>query len=85
VEWPAFDLELGDSWGLMLYTDGLIEGYDGGGYLDLSGLVELAKIAHGDGQRGDVLVDGLIAEAERRNGDVLSDDLAVLMLSRGGG
>src|SRR5690606_19601479 len=47
VEWPAFDLELGDSWGLMLYTDGLIEGYDGGGYLDLSGLAELAKVAHG--------------------------------------
>ncbi|TDD79894.1 fused response regulator/phosphatase [Actinomadura darangshiensis] len=85
VEWPAFDFELGDSWTLLLYTDGLIEGHDGDGYLDLSGLVELAALAHGGGQRGDVLVDGLIAEAERLNGDVLSDDLAVLLLSRGDG
>ncbi len=83
VEWPALDLDLGESWTLLLYTDGLIEGHDGDGYLDLSGLVELAKIAHGDGQGGDELIDGLIAEAERLNGDVLSDDLAVLLLSRG--
>ncbi|WP_433475946.1 PP2C family protein-serine/threonine phosphatase [Spirillospora sp. CA-142024] len=85
--WPAVDLELGDSWGLLLYTDGLIEGYTGddGEHLDLSGLMRLAKTAHGTGQRGDVLVDGLIAEAERLNGDVLSDDLAVLLLSRGDG
>ncbi|MFI0406279.1 PP2C family protein-serine/threonine phosphatase [Actinomadura sp. 3N508] len=87
VEWPAIDLELGDSWSLLLYTDGLIEGLagDGGGHLDLAGLVELATAAHGDGRRGDVLVDGLIAEAERLNGGVLSDDLAVLLLSRGDG
>ncbi|WP_239067051.1 PP2C family protein-serine/threonine phosphatase [Actinomadura bangladeshensis] len=83
VEWPALDLELGESWTFLLYTDGLIEGHDGDGYLDLSGLVELAKLAHGEGQRGDVLIDGLIAEAERLNGGVLSDDLAVLLLSRG--
>lgn len=85
VEWPALDLDLGESWALLLYTDGLIEGHDGDGYLDLSGLVELAEHAHGEGQRGDVLIDGLIAEAERLNGDVLSDDLAVLLLSRGDG
>lgn len=85
VEWPALDLELGESWTFLLYTDGLIEGHDGDGYLDLSGLVELAKLAHGEGQRGDVLIDGLIAEAERLNGGVLSDDLAVLLLSRGDG
>jgi serine phosphatase RsbU (regulator of sigma subunit) len=85
VDWPALDLDLGESWTLLLYTDGLIEGHDGDGYLDLSGLVELAKIAHGDGRRGDELIDGLIAEAERLNGDVLSDDLAVLLLSRGDG
>ena len=87
VEWPAIDLDLGDSWGLLLYTDGLIEGYAGhaGGYLDLSGLVELTKHAYMGGQRGDELIDGLIAEAERLNGDVLSDDLAVLLLSRGDG
>ncbi|GAA2133340.1 PP2C family protein-serine/threonine phosphatase [Actinomadura napierensis] len=85
AEWPAEEIELGDAWGIMLYTDGLIEGCvgDGGERLDLTGLEELARAAHARGERGDVLVDGLIAEAERLNGDVLSDDLAVLMLSRG--
>lgn len=86
VDWPAVDLDLGDSWGLLLYTDGLIEGrVPDGEYLDLSGLIELARRAHREGRRGEPLVDGLIAEAERLNGDVLSDDLAVLLLSRGDG
>ncbi|WP_307800827.1 PP2C family protein-serine/threonine phosphatase [Actinomadura violacea] len=85
ADWPAEELDLGDAWGIMLYTDGLIEGCvgEGGERLDLTGLEELAKAAHARGERGDVLVDGLIAEAERLNGDVLSDDLAVLLLSRG--
>lgn len=86
ADWPAIDLELGDSWGLMLYTDGLIEGRAGdGGHLDLPGLMALAKIAYGDGRRGDVLIGGLVAEAERLNGGTLYDDLAVLLLSRGDG
>ncbi|MFE9103641.1 PP2C family protein-serine/threonine phosphatase [Actinomadura geliboluensis] len=86
VDWPALDLDLGESWGMLLYTDGLIEGRVGDDeYLDLSGLVELAKTAHGAGRRGEVLIDDLIAEAERLNGGVLSDDLAVLLLSRGDG
>ncbi|QXJ22769.1 fused response regulator/phosphatase [Actinomadura graeca] len=86
MRWPAADIELGDSWGLLLYTDGLIEGYagDGGERLDLAGLIEMAQAAHGGGRRGDALVDGLIAEAERLNGQALPDDLAVLLLSRGG-
>ncbi|MFV2177376.1 PP2C family protein-serine/threonine phosphatase [Actinomadura sp. LOL_016] len=85
LEWPAQEVELGDAWGLFLYTDGLIEGCvgDGGERLDLEGLLELAEAAHARGERGETLIDGLVAEAERLNGDVLSDDLAVLMLSRG--
>ncbi|MFD0902406.1 PP2C family protein-serine/threonine phosphatase [Actinomadura sediminis] len=85
LEWPALDLELGDAWGLMLYTDGLIEGCvgDGGERLDLEGLLDLAAAAHARGERGETLIDGLAAEAERLNGDVLADDLAVLLLSRG--
>ncbi|MFD0684157.1 PP2C family protein-serine/threonine phosphatase [Actinomadura fibrosa] len=84
-QWPGVDLDLGDDWALMLYTDGLIEGCVGesGERLDLEGLLELARAAHARGERGDTLVDGLVAEAERLNGDVLSDDLAILMLGRG--
>ncbi|MBW8482027.1 PP2C family protein-serine/threonine phosphatase [Actinomadura parmotrematis] len=84
LDWPVTEIGLGDSWALMLYTDGLIEGMIGRGNerLDLAGLLELAAKAWRDGERDGTLVDGLIAEAERLNGDVLSDDLAVLLLTR---
>ncbi|MGK5554652.1 PP2C family protein-serine/threonine phosphatase [Actinomadura kijaniata] len=87
MEWPAAEVGLGDDWALMVYTDGLIEGLvgDGSARLDLSGLVRLARAAHARGERAAPLVDGLIEEAERLNGAPLSDDLAVLLLSRGGG
>ncbi|MFC0038420.1 SpoIIE family protein phosphatase [Actinomadura rayongensis] len=86
LDWPAGDVHLGDDWALMLYTDGLIEGYSGEGdgeRLDLAGLLTLARAAHARAERGRALLDGLIGEAERRNGDVLSDDLALLLLTRG--
>ncbi|WP_131737887.1 PP2C family protein-serine/threonine phosphatase [Actinomadura roseirufa] len=85
ARWPAVDLELGEEWALMLYTDGLIEGGvgDGPDRLDLAGLLALARAAHARGERDDALLDGLIAEAERLNGDVLSDDLAILLVGRG--
>ncbi|WP_019632088.1 PP2C family protein-serine/threonine phosphatase [Actinomadura atramentaria] len=86
LDWPVAHVDLGEHWSLMLYTDGLIEGYSGnddGERLDLDGLLELAAAAHTRGDRGRALLDGLIGEAERRNGDVLSDDLALLLLSRG--
>ncbi|MFG1997722.1 PP2C family protein-serine/threonine phosphatase [Spirillospora sp. NPDC048911] len=83
--WPSGRLELGDAWGLMLYTDGLIEGFvgDGNERLDMEGLLRLAQQAHGRGEDGSALLDGLIAEAERLNGGVLADDLALLLMSRG--
>ncbi|MBO2449120.1 SpoIIE family protein phosphatase [Actinomadura barringtoniae] len=86
-EWPTCRIELGESWALMLYTDGLIEGCigDGNERLDLEGLVSLAEVARGRGDHGFGLIDGLISEAERLNGGVLSDDLAVLLMSRGDG
>ncbi|MFI6515129.1 PP2C family protein-serine/threonine phosphatase [Spirillospora sp. NPDC050679] len=85
MDWPAGELELGEDWALMIYTDGLIEGKIGSGdeRLDLDGLLRLAEKAHGRGDRGGVLIDGLIQEAERLNGEPLTDDLAVLLLSRG--
>jgi serine phosphatase RsbU (regulator of sigma subunit) len=84
-EWPTCHVELGENWALMLYTDGLIEGCigDGNERLDLEGLVRLAEEARARGENGGVLIDGLIGEAERLNGGVLSDDLAVLLMVRG--
>jgi serine phosphatase RsbU (regulator of sigma subunit) len=81
-DWPASEIELPASWGLMLYTDGLIEGRvgDGSRRLDTEGLVTLTRQAQTRGLTGDELIDTLVAEAEGLNGGVLTDDLAVLFL-----
>ncbi|MFC4911181.1 PP2C family protein-serine/threonine phosphatase [Actinomadura gamaensis] len=84
ADWPLTEVELGASWSLMLYTDGLIEGYRGDGSserLGTEGLVELAREASGRGLAGRALLDDLVAGVERLNGDILTDDLAVLLLS----
>jgi serine phosphatase RsbU (regulator of sigma subunit) len=82
-EWPASEIELQDSWALMLYTDGLIEGRTGEGSrrLDTEGLVTLASQALDRGMTGQDLIDTLVADAEDLNGGVLTDDLAILLLA----
>ncbi|GAA2421024.1 fused response regulator/phosphatase [Actinomadura vinacea] len=84
AEWPTTEIDLGESWSLMLYTDGLIEGRVGEGpaRLGTDGLVALAREARGRGAAGRGLIDALVAEVEELNGDALTDDLAVLLLSR---
>ncbi|MDL4817601.1 SpoIIE family protein phosphatase [Actinomadura sp. OS1-43] len=84
AEWPTTEIDLGEAWGLMLYTDGLIEGRvgDGSSRLGTDGLVGLARAARGRGATGRSLIDALVTEVERLNGDALTDDLAVLLLSR---
>ncbi|MEW2352554.1 SpoIIE family protein phosphatase [Spirillospora sp. NPDC029432] len=86
AEWPTTEIDLGASWSLMLYTDGLIEGRIGAGpaRLGTDGLVELARKAHGRGAAGRGLIDALVGEVEDLNGDALTDDLAVVLLSRDG-
>ncbi|XVQ12675.1 PP2C family protein-serine/threonine phosphatase [Spirillospora sp. CA-255316] len=86
AEWPTTEIDLGESWSLMLYTDGLIEGRvgDGPARLGTDGLVELARKARGGGATGRGLIDSLVTEVEELNGDALTDDLAVLLLSRDG-
>ncbi|GLZ07080.1 hypothetical protein Acsp03_45460 [Actinomadura sp. NBRC 104412] len=86
AEWPTTEVELGESWSLMLYTDGLIEGRVGPGpeRLGTEGLVELARWARRRGRSGRGLIDALVHKVEDLNGDALTDDLAVLLLSRDG-
>jgi serine phosphatase RsbU (regulator of sigma subunit) len=85
ADWPVSFIEFGGPWALMLYTDGLIEGYvgEGAGRLDTEGLVALARQARGRGETGDALIDTLVAEAEDLNGGVLTDDLAILLVAGG--
>jgi serine phosphatase RsbU (regulator of sigma subunit) len=81
--WPAAEIELGASWGLLLYTDGLIEGKIGQGSarLGTEGLVSLAREARRTGAAGVALIDALVAEVESLNGEELTDDVAVLLLA----
>jgi serine phosphatase RsbU (regulator of sigma subunit) len=86
AEWPTTEVELGESWSLMLYTDGLIEGRvdEGPERLGIDGLVDLARWARRRGRSGRGLIDALVHKVEDLNGDALTDDLAVLLLSRDG-
>lgn len=51
VDWPAAEVQLGPSWSVLLYTDGLIEGKVGAGPERLSseGLIKLIEKAQAEG------------------------------------
>jgi serine phosphatase RsbU (regulator of sigma subunit) len=80
-------VDLGGDWGLLLFTDGLIEGRRTPGASERFGVDELTRrlaalIAQGV-PRAD-LAPTLLAEAEACNGGPLIDDVAVLLVgSRG--
>ncbi|MEV4630490.1 fused response regulator/phosphatase [Micromonospora sp. NPDC049523] len=84
----AFDLAFDtEDWSLLLYTDGLIEGRVGEGpdRLDVPGLRELvADPAARDVPLAD-LPSWLVSRAEGLNGGPFADDVAMLLVSRGGG
>ncbi|MDQ1625616.1 MAG: hypothetical protein QOJ49_1114, partial [Actinomycetota bacterium] len=82
--WPGFDLEFDRTCRLMLYTDGLIEGYDGKGgrgRLGEDGMHRLLLDLMGTGLGASELTDALLAEVRERNGGELTDDVALLILS----
>jgi serine phosphatase RsbU (regulator of sigma subunit) len=82
--WPATTVALGSDWGLMLFTDGLVEGRTPDGQrLDVAGLVELTDDAVERGVSLGTLADELIAAAESANGGPLPDDVAVFLLGAG--
>jgi len=81
VEPLTIDLE--DDWGLLLFTDGLVEGRATPGAAERFGVDELARNLRGlladETPRAD-LARLLVAEAERCNGGPLTDDVAVLLI-----
>jgi serine phosphatase RsbU (regulator of sigma subunit) len=84
MTWPGFDLDLAGSRRLMLFTDGLIEGYDGlgeGQRLGQKGMQEVLLELMSSGLAAAALADALLAEVQRRNGGELTDDVAVVLLS----
>jgi serine phosphatase RsbU (regulator of sigma subunit) len=84
-EWPETCFELPDPWTILLYTDGLIEGHDGGtGHLGEARLRELLleQLGRMRNWRADPrrLLDGLIQRIETLNGREFDDDVAGLLL-----
>ncbi|QES48942.1 phosphatase [Streptomyces venezuelae] len=86
ARWPRRQVELGGTWSLMLYTDGLIEGRIGDGRerLGQDGMVEMINRHLERGLRGEGLLEAAVTEARRLNGGELTDDVAVVLLDRAG-
>ncbi|GAB1689200.1 PP2C family protein-serine/threonine phosphatase [Krasilnikovia sp. M28-CT-15] len=85
---PATELDLsGDDWSLLMYTDGLIDGRTGTGddRLEVPGLCALLDEPDARKVPLPALPPWLVGRAERANGGPLADDVAMLLLSRGGG
>ncbi|MZD07767.1 SpoIIE family protein phosphatase [Streptomyces sp. SID5785] len=84
ARWPRMQVELGASWSLMLYTDGLIEGRIGEGNqrLGQEGMVELVRRSRAAGLAGEDLLESAVNEVRDLNGGDLTDDVAVLLLDR---
>ncbi|MFD3870966.1 PP2C family protein-serine/threonine phosphatase [Streptomyces sp. NPDC058623] len=87
ARWPRRQVELGGTWSLMLYTDGLIEGHIGEGKerLGQDGMVEMINRHLDRGLTGEALLEASVTEARRLNGGELTDDVAVVLLSRHAG
>jgi serine phosphatase RsbU (regulator of sigma subunit) len=87
-KWPGCEVEFGDRWSLLLYTDGLIEGrINRSDYrLGSEGLMSLVRDALGTapfnpGQvTDDALLNRLIDQVRDLNSGDLNDDIAILAL-----
>ena len=86
--WNPVEVPLGEGARLLLYTDGLIEGRiepaarERVGIEGLLALTDDLTAASPNGDRPDTaLLDGLLAEAMRRNGGPLTDDVALCLVS----
>jgi serine phosphatase RsbU (regulator of sigma subunit) len=85
TRWPSSEVDLGEKWTVLMYTDGLIEGRVGKQHrrLDVDGLIELVENALANGLREEPLLEHVIGAVQRLNGGALDDDMAVVALSHG--
>ncbi|GGZ09668.1 response regulator [Streptomyces nitrosporeus] len=85
ARWPRRQVQLGGSWSLMMYTDGLIEGRVAAGEsrrLGQDGMVAMINGQLDRGLGGEELLEAAVAQAQELNGGELTDDVAVLLLER---
>ncbi|GGT55186.1 PP2C family protein-serine/threonine phosphatase [Streptomyces purpureus] len=88
ARWPRRQVELGGTWSLMMYTDGLIEGRSAGPgtpRLGQEGMVDMINRQLAEGLGGEDLLEAAVAQVRELNGGELTDDVAVLLLDRPGG
>jgi len=85
--WVATDLAIDRSDRLLLFTDGLVEGYTGldqSSRLGEDGMRELLAQRLRSGATGQALVEGLMHDVRSKNGGELTDDVAILLVSWAG-
>nr|WP_308119393.1 SpoIIE family protein phosphatase [Streptomyces sp. JJ38] len=85
ARWARMSVELGGCWGLMMYTDGLIEGRVSAQTrqrLGQEGMVRIVAEAMAAGATGETLLDEVLTHVRDLNGEELADDVAVLLLNR---
>jgi serine phosphatase RsbU (regulator of sigma subunit) len=83
--WTGFDVDLGDAWSLLCFTDGLVEGFaDAPARLGEQGLIELVTRYGPPGADADInrLLDNVIDGVTALNGGPLIDDLAIVHVLR---
>jgi serine phosphatase RsbU (regulator of sigma subunit) len=83
--WVANPVELGPEWTLLVYTDGLVDGYADGpagrGRLGTEGLIDVVSRAVAESATLEQLAEETLATSERANGSPLRDDVALVLLS----
>ncbi|MFG2219533.1 MULTISPECIES: PP2C family protein-serine/threonine phosphatase [unclassified Streptomyces] len=85
ARWPRRQVDLGGTWSLMMYTDGLIEGRVGPvgtQRLGQDGMVAMINRQLAEGLAGEDLLEAAVAQVRELNGGELTDDVAVLLLDR---
>ena len=82
ARWTSRTVDLQRGWGVLLYTDGVIEGHraDGArlGEDGLARIVAAARGAHGDDVHG--VVRAIVTGAEAENAGPLRDDVALVLI-----
>ncbi|SCF93907.1 PP2C family protein-serine/threonine phosphatase [Streptomyces sp. Ncost-T10-10d] len=85
ARWPRRQVDLGGSWSLLMYTDGLIEGRvgpDSTQRLGQDGMVAMINRQLAQGLTGEDLLEAAVTQVRELNGGELTDDVAVLLLDR---
>ena len=84
VDRPATQVQLDEEWALLMYTDGLIEGWStpgGDDRLGVEGVCEILSSQSEAWRQSAELPAWLVSEVEERNGGALADDVAVVLIS----